>query len=268
MFYLAAYAYLSLPTTNIIVSILALLLLLAATACHPQGYPSSEAALPLIDIDGPLGKHDPARTALQAHLAAAAAEQQQEMAGAGGYAWQLAGVVKEWIDANLPADIGSRRAGEVASTAAAGVQELAQGMEGLGINGVVDISNRNSGVAGRDSSSSSSSSSLPWWEKEDVDLTLIDRANAEAAAAHWRSWAVADVDSPFGAAAADDDQNGETHSSPPPAAAAAAGGVGFGGLESSRGRWDYTVGLVGKPSAGKSTFYNAVVGEQRAFNDP
>lgn len=26
---------------------------------------------------------------------------------------------------------------------------------------------------------------------------------------------------------------------------------------SSRGLWHYTVGLVGKPSAGKSTFYNA-----------
>eukprot|EP00873_Tetraselmis_striata_P034076 jgi/Tetstr1/454340/TSEL_004018.t1 len=27
--------------------------------------------------------------------------------------------------------------------------------------------------------------------------------------------------------------------------------------DSSRGRWDYTIGLVGKPSAGKSTFFNA-----------
>ena len=27
---------------------------------------------------------------------------------------------------------------------------------------------------------------------------------------------------------------------------------------SARGVWGYTVGLVGKPSAGKSTFYNAV----------
>lgn len=27
-----------------------------------------------------------------------------------------------------------------------------------------------------------------------------------------------------------------------------------------RGRWDYVVGLVGKPSAGKSTFFNAVTG--------
>ncbi len=27
---------------------------------------------------------------------------------------------------------------------------------------------------------------------------------------------------------------------------------------SARGVWTYTVGLIGKPSAGKSTFYNAV----------
>lgn len=28
---------------------------------------------------------------------------------------------------------------------------------------------------------------------------------------------------------------------------------------SAHGRWDYVVGLVGKPSAGKSTFFNACV---------
>jgi ATPase subunit of ABC transporter with duplicated ATPase domains len=27
--------------------------------------------------------------------------------------------------------------------------------------------------------------------------------------------------------------------------------------DSSSGRWDYCIGLVGKPSAGKSTFFNA-----------
>ncbi len=32
---------------------------------------------------------------------------------------------------------------------------------------------------------------------------------------------------------------------------------GAAGLGS--GRWDFVVGLVGKPSAGKSTFFNAVV---------
>jgi hypothetical protein len=29
-------------------------------------------------------------------------------------------------------------------------------------------------------------------------------------------------------------------------------------LSESRGQWQYVVGLVGKPSAGKSTFFNAV----------
>lgn len=44
-------------------------------------------------------------------------------------------------------------------------------------------------------------------------------------------------------------------------AAAAADGCGEGdsGDWAQKGRWDYVVGLVGKPSAGKSTFYNAVV---------
>jgi hypothetical protein len=226
-----------------------------------QDYPASDTALPLIDIEGPLGKHDPARSTLQAHLAAAAAaEQQQEMAGAGGYIWQLAGAAKDWIDTNLPADVGSRRAGEVASSAAAaaagvGAQGLVQGIGDIGLNGVISNSNSNRGIA----DNNSSSSSLPWWEKEEVDLALIDRANAEAAAAHWKAWAIADEDSPFGAASTDDGQGQDDSAST--AGAAAAPGVGFGGLESSRGRWDYTVGLVGKPSAGKSTFYNAVIGE-------
>ena len=47
------------------------------------------------------------------------------------------------------------------------------------------------------------------------------------------------------------------------AAASAAGagcsGEGDSGDWAQKGRWDYVVGLVGKPSAGKSTFYNAVV---------
>jgi hypothetical protein len=239
-----------------------------------QDYPDSATALPLTDIDGPLGKHDPAHTAFQAHLAAAAAAQQQEMAGAGGYIWQLAGAAKDWIDENLPADVGSRRAGEVAGSGAAaaaaaaagvGVQGLMQGIQGLGVSGVLSNSNNNRGIA----DNSCSSSDLPWLEKEEVDLALIDRANAEAAAENWRAWAVADEDSPFGAASTEDGQaQGDSASAAAAAggvAAAAAGpGVGYGGLESSRGRWDYTVGLVGKPSAGKSTFYNAVIGEAAA----
>jgi hypothetical protein len=135
-------------------------------------------------------------------------------------------------------------------------------MEGLGLNGAAGAA-----AAAANSSSNAndgSSSSVPWWEKEEVDLTLIDRANAEAGAAHWKAWAVADDDSPFGAAG--EEAEGQTAAAAATAAAnapaaAAAGGLGFGGLESSRGRWDYTVGLVGKPSAGKSTFYNAVIGE-------
>ncbi len=35
-----------------------------------------------------------------------------------------------------------------------------------------------------------------------------------------------------------------------------------------RGRWNYVVGLVGKPSAGKSTFFNAVTGTRSGLACP
>eukprot|EP00775_Hariotina_reticulata_P008641 gene8641-8822_t len=58
----------------------------------PKDYPTTAESLPVIEVEGPLGKNDPARAALLGHLTAAAAEQQQEMGGTGGYAWQNAGL--------------------------------------------------------------------------------------------------------------------------------------------------------------------------------
>ena len=64
-----------------------------------------------------------------------------------------------------------------------------------------------------------------WWEDEAVDPAAISVAAAEAAEA-------------------------EVSAPPPPAR-------GTGGAAAHTRAWKFTVGLVGKPSAGKSTFYNA-----------
>ena len=64
-----------------------------------------------------------------------------------------------------------------------------------------------------------------WWEDETVEPAAISLAAAEAAEA-------------------------EVSAPPPPAR-------GTGGAAAHTRAWTFTVGLVGKPSAGKSTFYNA-----------
>lgn len=209
-----------------------------------QDYPSSAAGQPVVDIQGPLGAHDPARAALQQHLAAVAAEQQQELAGSGGYIWQLVGAAKEWIDANLPDDLASRKAGQFACSAATATAEAAAS------------SNNGAGASG----AAGSSGGVPWWEKEDVDIQLVDKATAEAAAAHWASWSLGQEDNPWGT---DEDDPAAAAAAASVAGAAAAAGVAAAGAGSSAdalpsagdgtaGRWDYVVGLVGKPSAGVS----------------
>ncbi|GFR42959.1 hypothetical protein Agub_g3957, partial [Astrephomene gubernaculifera] len=116
---------------------------------------------------------------------------------------------------------------------------------------------------------------VTWWLREEADPELIRAAVAEAAAsAPWRTGAaeaagLAEVDE----AAAAELQWGDGSSDASAAAAAgssAAAQHGSGAADagcssssgssewSQRGRWDYVVGLVGKPSAGKSTFFNAV----------
>lgn len=208
----------------------------------------------MVDIQGPLGAHDPARTALQQHLAAVAAEQQQELAGSGGYIWQLVGAGKEWIDANLPDDLASRKAGQFACSAAAATAAAATEAAASSSNGA--------GASGAAGSGSSSSGGVPWWEKEDVDIQLVDKATAEAAAAHWASWSLGQEDNPWGADE-DDPAAAAAAAAASVAGAVAAAGVAASGAGSSAdalssagdgtaGRWDYVVGLVGKPSAGVS----------------
>ncbi|KAF8071272.1 GTP-binding protein [Scenedesmus sp. PABB004] len=226
----------------------------------PLGYPGSAAAPPLVDVEGPLGRNDPARAALAAALAAAAAAAHAEVAGEGGYVWQLAEAAKEWIDAHLPEDLGTRRAGDVAALAP-GLRALALGGAGAAAGAVAAAGDGGDAGGG---GGSGGGPSPPWWEREEVDLSLVARATAEAAAAHWRPWALGDEASPFGDAA----EAGDAADAAPgaadvtPSASGTAGdGPGLGGLDAAlgRGRWDFCIGLVGKPSAGKSTFFNAVV---------
>jgi hypothetical protein len=91
-------------------------------------------------------------------------------------------------------------------------------------------------------------------------LQLVARATAEAAAAHWASWSVNQEDNPWGP------EEDDTAAAAAAAAAVSNGSSSAEALASAgdgvRGRWDYVIGLVGKPSAGKSTFFNAVTGEQ------
>jgi hypothetical protein len=228
-----------------------------------QDYPCSSTAQPVLDIDGPLSAQDPARSALSQHLSCVAAEQQEELAGSGGYIWQLVGAAKEWIDANLnPADLASRKAGQFASMAA-GAAAAATAPSTYGSAAATGAA----GAAGAADAAPSDGNGVPWWDKEAaIDLQLVDRATSEAAAAHWASWSVSQEDNPWGpddkaasAAAPAAAAAGASTSSSSSAEALASAGDG------SRGRWDYVIGLVGKPSAGKSTFFNAVTGEGNCY---
>jgi predicted esterase len=85
----------------------------------------------------------------------------------------------------------------------------------------------------------------PWWAREEADASLIRAAMEEAEAAY----------------SFDRDAGGGAGGDPAAAAAAAPGGdgeVSEAASASARGLWaPFTIGLVGKPSAGKSSFFNA-----------
>lgn len=86
--------------------------LFSLTFTLPATYPAQ--AQPHITITGPLGANDARRHALAARLAQEAADMQ---AAGAGCVFQVVEAAKEWIDANLPADVGSRREGAVAAVA-------------------------------------------------------------------------------------------------------------------------------------------------------
>lgn len=83
-----------------------------------------------------------------------------------------------------------------------------------------------------------------WWEAEEPeeDDAAVSAAIAEASAEAARA-ALADAERRRGGIA-DPEASGESRASVVPA-------------KEKGGRWDYVIGLVGKPSAGKSTFYNS-----------
>ena len=82
-----------------------------------------------------------------------------------------------------------------------------------------------------------------WWEAEEPeeDDAAVSAAIAEASAEAARA-ALADAERRRGGIA--DPASGESRASVVPA-------------KEKGGRWDYAIGLVGKPSAGKSTFFNS-----------
>ncbi|KAG2422688.1 hypothetical protein HXX76_015852 [Chlamydomonas incerta] len=282
--------------------------LFSLTFTLPAGYPCSQA--PLIAVTGPLGGNDPRRHALTAHLAASAQEA-VDTSGA-GCVFQVVEAAKEWIDTNLPADVGERReaggagagggvgfmaapgahaasssagvapagaasaAGHAAGAAGAGVGAGSSGVAAVGGGGGGRMSSAAAAAAIAAASQNSSVVNLgwgatalgistatgakdKWWEREDADGELIRAAVAEAAAsAPWRNGrqeAVALAEGEEEAAAALQWGADAADAAADAAAASSAGAAEW----TQRGRWDYVVGLVGKPSAGKSTFFNAIV---------
>jgi hypothetical protein len=192
--------------------------------CRPtparQDYPA--AADPAMDVIGPLGSNDPRRAELLRHLAAEGVAQRAAMGGA-GYIFSLLDAAREWIDANIPADVGARRREGEGRGAAAAPHAAAAAEDGQ-VGGDAD---------GR----------VPWWEAEEADGDLIRAATEEALMAHWAAW-----DSGSGGGGEDDalDGGGVSEAAAPPAwdAAVAAG---------QRGAWAYTIGLVrGGSACGRS----------------
>ena len=216
----------------------------------PRNYPA-EGGKPAVEVVGPLGGNDPLRHALLGYCTEQVREQREQMGGA-GYIYPLVECLREWIDGNIPADVGQRKGGTTAAVAVAG------GGIGIVVGGGGGSSTAAFGAAAATDGAGGGDGVVPWWEKEEADQELIQRAIREAAAASWGSWAEE------GAAADAEESHGTTSSSSSSSSGAAAAAVaGVDALhdgDGSRGRWDYVIGLVGKPSAGKSTFFNAVTG--------
>jgi hypothetical protein len=246
----------------------------------PRGYPA-QGGDPVVEVVGPLGGNDPLRHALLEYFAEQVGEHREQMGGA-GYIYPLVESIREWIDSNVPEDVGQRRGAAAAAAGGLGVSG-GGGAQFPAVAGVAAAVAAADGGGGGNGGGAGDTSDLPWWEKEEADHELIQRAIKEAAAASWGAWAeeaaataveaeeslggnhstsTSSSSSTGGAVGSSSSSSRSTAS----ATAAAAGGGGGGGGDvlqdgdGSRGRWDYVIGLVGKPSAGKSTFFNAVTG--------
>ncbi|KAF5830715.1 P-loop containing nucleoside triphosphate hydrolase protein, partial [Dunaliella salina] len=141
--------------------------------------------------------------------------------------FQVVEVAKEWLDTHLPPDFSRSYASRNLSSH----QQHSQPGTGREEESKVP----------------------PWWENEEADAKLVTQAIAEASAS--RNWLLP--------GATNAHQNAGTGGVSPAAATAAnsVGGMHVAEAADSmqHGRWDYVVGLVGKPSAGKSSFFNAVI---------
>ena len=202
----------------------------------PRGYPAD--ADPAIDVVGPLGANDASRAALAAHLAAECAAQ-RAAAGGGGFVFALVGAAREWVDEHLPPDVGARRDGD------AGGGDAGGGAAGGGVA---------AGDEDDDAAAAAAAAAAAggcWWDNEEADGTLVRAATEEAAAAQWAAWRGGDSADAGSAAAASADADAAPQGAWDTAAAAG-----------QRGAWEpYVVGLVGKPSAGKSSLFNALTGD-------
>uniref|UniRef100_A0A7S3R6V4 RWD domain-containing protein n=1 Tax=Dunaliella tertiolecta TaxID=3047 RepID=A0A7S3R6V4_DUNTE len=185
----------------------------------PEGYPS-QGQLPDILISGPVLSPD-LTSSLLSHLKAIAQENVAYMSM--GCIYQVVEAAKEWLDTNLPPDFSQSYASRNLSSNQQH-KELDTGCE-------------------------AESKTPPWWENEEADANLVTQAIAEASAS--RNWLL-----PGAARKHQNAGTGDTSA----ATADAAGGMHVAEAADSmqHGRWDYVVGLVGKPSAGKSSFFNAV----------
>ncbi|GLI71345.1 hypothetical protein VaNZ11_016507, partial [Volvox africanus] len=293
--------------------------LFSLTFTLPAAYPTSQP--PIVTLTGPLGGNDPRRHALAAHIAAIAQEA-VESSGV-GCVFQVVEGAKEWIDNNIPPDIGERReaasapppvVGSIAThplqPAAAATAATAHGHQTHqhnnphsythAINSPVHASAAGGGGGGGGGTGGAAAAAAAlataasgpavmnlgwgatalgvaastgtaegidaWWLREEADPWVIRAALTEAAAsAPWRTGRMeADALTEVDTEAAERlqwDQIDGTAVAPSGVAHEPGGGGGVGGGASEwsqRGRWDYVVGLVGKPSAGKSTFFNAV----------
>jgi len=156
--------------------------------------------------------------------------------GGAGFVYALVGAAREWMDGNLSSDVimGGVRAGELSAAPSA----AAGGAGGDGVGG-----GEAAGLVDR------------WWEEEEADGELIRIATEEASAVHWAAWQGGDGEGAEGAGIGSAVEGQQQQA----AAAAWEASASTG----QRGAWSYVVGLVGKPSAGKSSLFNALTGRWR-----